>query len=121
MRNSRQRNLVEDILKNCRDHPTADVIYMRAREVEPNISLGTVYRNLASLSKDNKILTLETIDKKIHYDRDISPHQHFICSGCGKIIDIFSEPKLPDEVGAFRIETAKCVFYGLCEDCIQKN
>lgn len=117
MRNSKQRNLIEDILKSCRDHPTADVIYARAREICPNISLGTVYRNLSCLANSGKILTLETVDKKIHYDGDISNHQHFLCEKCGKIVDIFSEPSLPNEIADFRISSAKCMYYGLCNDC----
>ena len=72
MRYSRQRELITQIIKGRCDHPTADMIYNSARAIEPNISLGTVYRNLKQLADDRAILTLETEDKRLHYDGDIS-------------------------------------------------
>ena len=80
MRYSRQRELIIGIIKGRKDHPTADMIYNTARELEPNISLGTVYRNLKLLADEGVIITLETEDKRLHYDGDISRHSHFICN-----------------------------------------
>ena len=84
MRYSKQRELVANVIKNRCDHPTADMIYSSCREIEPNISLGTVYRNLKLLADEGVIITLETEDKKVHYDGDMSRHSHFICKKCGK-------------------------------------
>ena len=119
MRYSRQRELITDIIKSRKDHPTADMIYATARELEPNISLGTVYRNLKLLSDEGVILTLETEDKKIHYDGDVSKHGHFICSQCGKIIDLFRPVNTPVELKEMgvTVSSEKCVYYGLCTDC----
>ncbi len=119
MRYSRQRELVTSIVKGRCDHPTADMIYNSARELEPNISLGTVYRNLKLLADEGKIITLETEDKKLHYDGDLSRHSHFICSHCGKIIDLFKPAKKPDELNELNLKVTgeKCVYYGLCESC----
>ena len=119
MRYSRQRELITDILKCRCDHPTADMIYQSARDIEPNISLGTVYRNLKLLADEGEILTLETEDKKLHYDGDTSRHSHFICSKCGKIIDLFKPSKLPDELNdlGLTVTGEKCVYYGFCTDC----
>ena len=119
MRYSRQRELITDIIKGRKDHPTADMIYASARELEPNISLGTVYRNLKLLSEEGVILTLETEDKRLHYDGDISRHGHFICSGCGKIIDLFRPADTPSELKEMgvTVSSEKCVYYGLCTDC----
>lgn len=119
MRYSRQRELIEKIIKNRTDHPTADMIYESARELEPNISLGTVYRNLKSLVDDGVIITLETSDKKIHYDGDLSMHSHFICEECGKIIDLF-EPVPHSEVIkklGLTLYGTKCFYYGKCKEC----
>ena len=119
VRYSRQRELITDIIKNRKDHPTADMIYESARELEPNISLGTVYRNLKLLSDENVIITLETEDKRLHYDGDTSRHSHFICSTCGKIIDLFKPAKTPTELSelGLTVESEKCVYYGHCLDC----
>ena len=120
MRYSHQRKLIVDILKNRKDHPTADMVYESAKKKEPSISLGTVYRNLKLLSIEGVIETLETVDKKIHYDGDTSNHSHFICEKCGKIVDLFVEHKAPSELGdmGLEVKNSKCVYYGNCTDCI---
>lgn len=101
----------------CKDHPTAETVFLRARVAQPNISLGTVYRNLGQLAKSGEILTIETAEGKLHYDGDTSVHQHFICSECGTIIDVFSQPKLPVHAQIAKIREAKCVYYGICCEC----
>ncbi len=118
-RYSHQRELIENIVKNRYDHPTADAIYLTAREIEPNISLGTVYRNLKLLAEEGKIITLETEDKKIHYDGTVNGHTHFICKNCGNIYDLESKVETPKEFTemGFNVLEQKCVFYGLCKDC----
>ena len=119
MRYSYQRETVNELLRNCKDHPTAETLYERAKEVVPNISLATVYRNLRTLAENGELLTLETVDKKIHYDGDISPHSHFLCTGCGKIIDIFVQPTTPTllkEMG-LSVESEKTFYYGHCAEC----
>ncbi len=123
MRNTRQRALVESIIKNRYDHPTADDIYLTAREIEPNISLGTVYRNLKQLADDNKIITLETTDKRVHYDGDTSNHSHFICSECGRIIDLFFEFSPPEflEKQGHTVTDEKRLYYGVCKYCKVKS
>ena len=120
MRYSKQRELITDIIKGRKDHPTADMIYASARDAEPNISLGTVYRNLKLLADDGVIITLETQDKKLHYDGDTSRHSHFIYSNCGKIIDLFKAAKKPDEIEELGLALTgeKCIYYGRCTDCL---
>lgn len=119
MRYSRQRELITDIIKGRKDHPTADMIYETARGIEPNISLGTVYRNLKLLSDEKVIITLETEDKKIHYDGDLSRHSHFICQDCGKIIDLFEPAETPKELQKLGLAVSgeKCIYYGKCCSC----
>ena len=119
MRFSRQRQLIYDIIKGRCDHPTADMIYQSAREVEPNISLGTVYRNLKLLADEGDIITLETEDKRLHYDGDTSRHSHFICNSCGHIIDLFKPAETPKELKEMGLTVTgeKCVYYGLCTKC----
>lgn len=122
MRFSKQRELITEIIKNRSDHPTADMIYDSCREKEPNISLGTVYRNLKLLADEGEILTLETMDKKIHYDGDTSRHGHFICERCGRIIDLFKPINTPEELFEMGLTVTgeKCIYYGICNDC-EKN
>ncbi len=123
MRYSRQREIVLGVLDGNKTHPTADAVYERARDVEPNISLGTVYRNLKLLADEGRIITLETRDKKIHYDADVSPHEHFLCDKCGKIYDLFrvSDNRAELEKEGFMVTDAKTVYYGVCPECLKKQ
>ncbi len=116
---SRQRETVLGALVGNKTHPTADAVYELARKTEPNISLGTVYRNLKLLADEGKIITLETRDKKIHYDADTSPHEHFLCDECGKIFDFFRETDERTEIEkeGFSVRAVKTVYYGVCKDC----
>ena len=88
---SRQREVIKDFLCTRKDHPTADVVYMNVRQKYPNISLGTVYRNLTLLSEIGEIRRLRVGDGVDHFDADTSLHHHFICSHCGRIIDLKME------------------------------
>lgn len=119
MRYSRQREMITEIIKSRCDHPTADMIYTTARERDANISLGTVYRNLKLLADEGVIITLETEDKKVHYDGDTSRHSHFICSECGKILDLFKPAETPKELKELGLNVTgeKCIYYGTCKNC----
>ena len=119
MRSSRQRDAVLNVLKSYCDHPTADVIYSRVKEIIPNISLGTVYRNLGQLQDEGLITVVESSDKKVHYEGNLEDHIHFLCKKCGVITDIFCENEVPKifENSGHLVESQKTVYYGLCKDC----
>lgn len=120
MRYSHQRELILNAVKGVKTHPTADMIYDSLRSEHPNISLGTVYRNLNLLALNGDITPIYTGDNKVHYDGDTSPHCHFVCKRCNGIIDVFITPRIPDEILAkdeFSVEENKTIFYGHCRDC----
>mgnify|MGYP000588663851 CR=1 FL=1 len=70
------------------DHPTADALYASIREEFPNISLGTVYRNLNLLVETGEILKLTCGNGPDHYDGNVAPHYHFVCRDCGQVYDM---------------------------------
>ena len=120
MRYSHQRELILTAVKSVKTHPTADMVYDSLHTENPNLSLGTVYRNLAVLAMSGDITPIYTGDNKVHYDGDTDPHCHFVCKGCNKIIDVFIAPKIPDEVLShkeFTVEDEKTIFYGRCREC----
>ncbi len=118
---SRQREAILKVLSSTNSHPTADWIYSETRKLIPNISLGTVYRNLSALSKEGEILVLDFGDGKEHYDFNISPHVHLKCKKCGKIVDakLNANPlaALDNDFG-FKCETPIYIVYGECKDCL---
>lgn len=122
---SRQRTAIWDYIKDRKDHPTADMVYEGVRKDYPKISLGTVYRNLMLMKDIGKIRTVEVGDGAIHFDPNVSEHDHFICSCCGKVIDIDVEDiarikELASRNFGGRIDGYSAFFYGICEECIAK-
>ena len=122
MKYRRQREAIKDFLKTRNDHPTADVVYINVKQEFPNISLGTVYRNLTLLSNLGEIQKLNMGDGADHFDANITPHYHFICKDCGSVIDLdmVSIEKVNDIAGAdFNGKIAGHVtyFYGKCGNC----
>ena len=83
---SRQRESIKACLMSRKDHPTADALYTSIREQFPNISLGTVYRNLNLLVELGEIRKLSCGDGTDHFDYDTSPHYHYVCRQCGRVM-----------------------------------
>lgn len=126
LKHSKQRDLIKAFLMTRKDHPTADVVYMNVRQQYPNISLGTVYRNLTILSEIGEIQRLRVGDGVDHFDADTSPHYHFVCTECGSVIDlkINNIDSITDIAGVdFDGQIAGHVtyFYGICGNCTQKT
>ena len=80
LKRSRQREMIKSFLMGRKDHPTADVIYSNLKQQDPNLSLGTVYRNLTLLSDMGEILRLRVGDGVDHFDADTPEHYHFVCT-----------------------------------------
>lgn len=120
-RKSKQRDAILENLLSRYDHPTAEEVYTDVKNIFPNISLATVYRNLNMLSDDGVIRSIITKDA-VHYDGHMSGHRHVICNKCGKIFDIdvdVTDDILKKAGQSFdgEIENCKLIFYGICYDC----
>lgn len=119
MRYSKQREALLQLLRSTKSHPDAEWLYTGLRKEYPNISLGTVYRNLRQLTQIGEILELSYGDAS-HFDGDISPHYHMQCSSCKKIYDIPMEDvtvTVKSEQG-FDISGFSLVLNGTCRDCM---
>lgn len=119
---SRQREMIKDFLMTRKDHPTADLVYSNIRQDCPNISLGTVYRNLTLLADLGEIQRLRVGDGIDHFDADTSSHYHFICSDCGAVIDLEMDSidNITDMAGKNfdgSILGHVTYFYGKCSKC----
>ena len=121
---SRQREAILNVLRSTDTHPTAVWIYEKVREQIPNISLGTVYRNLTELSQSGDILSIDVRDGQEHYDGDNSPHLHLRCKACGSLSDVsLSEDPMSAIAKAkgFTPETTVYVIYGNCKNCVKNE
>lgn len=127
LKHSRQRDAIVANLRGRKDHPTADMVYQDIRKEFPNISLGTVYRNLSLLVTLGMAKKITAGTGAEHYDGDVRPHNHFICRGCGRVIDtndFIDSSKIrelaSDHFGG-RIEDCSIQFYGLCGECLKEE
>lgn len=125
MNYSRQRETVYDVLKSTTAHPSADWIYERCREILPNISLGTVYRNLELLVSQGKAIKVSVTQDKERYDADVSPHFHVACPLCGKVWDLSPSDdlieRLNKECADNNYEGFSLTFRCVCEECKNKQ
>jgi len=124
MKYSKQREAIRTAVSDRIDHPTADVIYEEVKKIYPNISLGTVYRNLVLLESIGEIAKIKVGDGVEHFDPNIKEHYHFVCKECGKVRDIEVKITIGDEIMSYpegKILGHKAFFYGICNDCINKK
>ncbi|WP_320173626.1 transcriptional repressor [Maridesulfovibrio sp.] len=122
-RRSKQRELILEELKGLTCHPTADELYERVRKRLPNISLGTVYRNLELMADNGVILKIETSGKN-RFDGNAEPHPHIRCLQCGKVDDIMNNVAAPAinavEARGYDIKGCSIEYFGFCPECQTK-
>lgn len=121
-KHSRQRDAILVYLMSRKDHPTADMVYQNIRNTIPNISLGTVYRNLSLLSESGEITRLSCDGKVDRFDADTRPHYHFMCRKCGCVSDLLipyadnlNREAAKDFDGT--ILDHSTIFTGYCKNC----
>lgn len=123
MRLTKQRKLILDRLRESKSHPTATEVFDEVRMELPNISLGTVYRNLDVLSRQGYIRKIETCGDQKRFDAVTWDHLHVICSRCGKVRDVEGEfdldvDKLAGIDSDFTITGVRFEIIGVCPDCL---
>lgn len=123
---SKQREAIKEFLISRKDHPTADIVYRNVRQRNPNISLGTVYRNLTLLAETGEINRLNMGDGVDRFDADVSPHYHLLCTKCGCVVDLEMESieAITERASShFEGHVAGHVtyFYGTCRNCTEPH
>lgn len=123
MKYSRKRDKILEYVKSVNSHPTAETIYTEIRKKNPNISLGTVYRNLDKLVNDKEIIRLKIANAKDRFDGDTIIHYHAICNSCHKVFDIpnlQSLQNVDNEVSSIlgcEVLSHDLIFNTICSDC----
>lgn len=119
---SKQRESIKNFLVTRYDHPTAETVYLNIRKEFPNISLGTVYRNLNLLAEIGEIQKLSPGIGSDRFDGNPAPHYHFICRHCGCVMDLTVSGL--DHINILagqdfdgEIEGHITYFYGSCPSC----
>ena len=123
VRYSKKREAIFNKLISTDIHPSAEWIYRNLKSDYPDLSLGTVYRNLSKFKEDGSIISIGFVNGQERFDGNTTPHSHFICRKCGAVIDMH-ELKLDVDLNKaasklynYKIEGHELIFRGLCDKC----
>lgn len=126
-KNFRKRNAILSCLRATDTHPGADWIWEQVKSEIPDISLATVYRNLALFKNQGVIASIGTVSGVERFDANTAPHVHFICTACGAVQDLH-ELSVPDSLGAAaeqcsggHVCSCNLSFTGICAECMKKS
>ncbi|MDR2531048.1 MAG: transcriptional repressor [Oscillospiraceae bacterium] len=117
-RRSNKRDAILEVLRSTKRHPSVDWIYRELKPRFPDLSLGTVYRNISVFKEEGLIAAVGTVAGQERYDGDTSEHHHMLCRRCGSVVDVSANVTIdgvePDDCV---IESCRIVFHGLCPEC----
>jgi len=119
----RKRDAILACLRSTTEHPSAEWIYTRLKPEYPDLSLGTIYRNLALFKEQGLITSLGTVNGVERFDFNTAPHVHYICTCCGNVLDL-PGLSVPGELNAAaardsggRVDSCQLTFTGMCGEC----
>ena len=122
----RKRNAILACLQGTTSHPSAEMVYEMLQKEHPDISLATVYRNLARFKSQGLVCSVATVRGVERFDAMTHPHVHFICSSCDAVIDL-PQMEIPESLSAeaeassgCRVQNCRLTFTGLCGKCANK-
>ena len=123
----RKRNAILAGLRESKAHPSAEDLFTVLKPQIPDLSLGTVYRNLSLFKQQGLCISVATVSGIERFDGNTEPHVHFICSGCDAVIDL-DEMQVPEalrEAAASccggRVDGCQLSFTGLCQKCLSNQ
>ena len=116
----KKRNAIYECLCSTDMHPSAEMVHAMLQEEHPDISLATVYRNLAKFKAEGKIMSVATVKGVERFDGNTDAHVHFICTNCDAVLDLHQIP-MPqfeaEDCGGCRVESCALTLTGLCGNC----
>ena len=124
---SKKRQAIYDALMDSLEHPNAEMVYQSLKGDYPDLSLGTVYRNIKGMVQSGDVICVGHVDGKERYDAHLQPHVHLVCRGCGAVVDIDLDPGLEAQCTALSLsndiemDVRSLHFAGLCKVCKSKK
>ncbi len=119
---SPKRNAIYNAICNTDTHPSVKWVYDKLKPDIPDLSLGTVYRNIALFKEEGKINVVCNVNGEERLDGKTRPHPHFVCNGCGKIVDLRENGSFADENReltrmGYTVNSRYVIYYGYCPNC----
>ena len=121
-RKSKKREAMLSLLQGCDTHPSAEWIYDRLKGEFPDLSLGTVYRNLALFRENGQIRPVTVVNGVERYDANTLPHPHFVCRVCGGVYDVEvqGDGAAALKSAGYTVENCDITYFGVCPGCNDK-
>ena len=126
-KHSHKRDAILECLHCTTSHPTAEWVYTQLKPTIPDLSLATVYRNLAMFKAEGTIDSVGVYDGLERFDFRTDPHAHFICCVCGAVSDI-NWLELPEDTlseverqTGSKVESCRIAVTGVCAGCVKKD
>ena len=123
----RKRDAILTCLRQTTEHPSAEWVFSQLKPQIPDLSLGTVYRNLSLFKEQGLITSLGTVNGVERFDGNTEPHVHYICTGCGRVLDLH-QIRVPEELNhaaamgsGGEVTGCQLTFTGVCSECAKNN
>ena len=122
----RKRDAILQYLQSVTDHPSAEKVFTQLKAQIPDLSMGTVYRNLNLFKQQGLAVSVATIKGVARFDGNTDPPVHFICQDCDAVIDLM-DMEIPESLknvaehsSGGKVAECQLCFTGLCQDCMAK-
>ena len=123
-KNFRKRNAILAYLRSTTVHPSAETVFTDLKQQIPDLSMGTVYRNLNLFKQQGMAMSVATVKGVERFDGNTDPHVHFICSQCDAVIDLM-DLEIPsalkeaaEQCCGGAVEACQLSFTGECKECL---
>ena len=123
----RKRDAILSYLRSTNEHPSAEMVFTSLKPEIPDLSMGTVYRNLNLFKTQGLVTSVATVKGVERFDGNVGPHVHFICQDCDAVIDLM-DMEVPESLKTVAeactggsVSDCQLTFSGLCQDCLEKN
>jgi Fur family transcriptional regulator, ferric uptake regulator len=111
MRMTEQRRVIAQVIESASDHPDVEELYRRAAEIDPKISLSTVYRTLNLFEEAGLVTKHDFKDGRARFEPlPDTHHDHLIDVRSGRVIEFRNE-----EIEAIQDLIAKRLGYRLVD------
>ena len=121
---SKKREAILAKIRSTNSHPTAEWVYRELKDDIPDLSLGTVYRNIGIFKEAGDIVSVGTVDGQERFDGNPLPHGHFVCTACNAVIDFMDFSEHPEAAASLeqtgcQVSRVELTAYGTCKQCIE--
>ena len=123
----RKRDAILQYLRSVTDHPSAERVFTQLKPEIPDLSMGTVYRNLNLFKQQGLAVSVATVKGIERFDGNTEPHVHFICQDCDAVIDLM-DMEVPETLKSVaelscggQVAECQLCFTGLCRACLENK